>query len=144
MNQIENLKTLIEVMKSVVKEHESRIGAMTLEEIETYKEDLQDLMNLKKKLAGEINKEKGYLVSYIANSIADGTVDYNIFNDVEEWDEKEVWDEIPNMARDLWKNDLQTLIDIRHELDTAERSTDYCGWLFHKVYMHQGLVFNQE
>ena len=142
MNQIENLKTLIDVMESIVKEHEKKIGAMTLQEMETYHDDLDELNKLKKRLAGEINREKGYLVSYIANSIADGAVDYNIFYDVEEWEEQEVWDEIPNMARDLWKNDLQTLVDIRHELDTAERSTEYCGYLFHKVYMHHGLAFN--
>lgn len=142
MNQIENLKTLIGVMESIVKEHEKKIGAMTLQEMEAYHNDLDELNKLKKRLAGQINREKGYLVSYIANSIADGTVDYNIFYGVEEWEEQEVWDEIPNMARDLWKNDLQTLVDIRHELDTAERSTEYCGYLFHKVYMHHGLIFN--
>lgn len=144
MNQIENLKTLIDVMESIAKEHEKKIGAMTLQEMEAYRNDLDELNKLKKRLAGEINREKGYLVSYIANSIADGTIDYNTFYDVEEWDEQEVWDEIPNMARDLWKNDLDMLRFLKDELDNAISPTDKCGWLFHKVYMHHGLVFNQE
>lgn len=79
-------------------------------------------------------KERNELASFLANSIIDSTIDWQIENNCLD-DEEDLWSQIPYLADDLRTHDLDYLKELNKYID--EDPTTNSAW-FYDVYLEGG------